>query len=290
VLHARSGIARSLDRIREEGRELDLVELAQRLLSVRTPLERRLARKLLAAALECPPEALPERMTATDLMAVRHGALRGSQHGPRLSHLAMPLDRAVFTVVDLETTGLSARSAIVEIGAVRVEALRTTARFETLVDPGGEVPAAIRALTGIDTRALCDAPAPRAALSALRRWLAATPEAAFVAHNAAFDIGFVRRALEEHGLPPLRAPVLCTCRLGRRVLPRLRAYNLDALCAQFGISNRARHRALGDAEATARLLIELLELVRANTPGATLVDLLELQDRPLRARRSARRR
>jgi DNA polymerase-3 subunit epsilon len=111
-----------------------------------------------------------------------------------------------------------------------------------------------------------------------------------VAHNAAFDTGFVRRGLDEHGLPPLRAPVLCTRRLGRRLLPRLRAYNLDALCAQFGISNRARHRALGDAEATARLLIELLALVRTHEPGATLFDLLELQDRPLRARRSARRR
>jgi DNA polymerase III epsilon subunit family exonuclease len=290
VLYARSGIARSLDRIREEGRELDLVELAQRLLSVRAPLERPLARRLLAAALECPPEALPERITATDLLAARHGALRGSPRGARRSHLAIPLDGAIFTVVDLETTGLSERCAILEIGAVRVEALRITARFETLIDPGGDVPAAIRDLTGIDSIALSGAPGPRAALSALRRWLAATPEAVFVAHNAAFDSGFVRRGLDEHGLPPLRAPVLCTCRLGRRLLPRLRAYNLDALCAQFGISNRARHRAPGDAEATARLLIELLALVRTDEPGATLFDLLELQDRPLRSQRSARRR
>jgi DNA polymerase-3 subunit epsilon len=289
VLHARSGIVRSLDRLREEGRELDLVELAQRLLSVRAPLERQLARRLVAAALECPPEDLPEWMTVTDLMAARHGALRGSQHGAGRSSLAIPLARAAFTVVDLETTGLSERCAIVEIGAVRVEALRVTARFETLVDPGEEVPTAIRDLTGIDAMALRGAPAPRAALATLRRWLAATPEAAFVAHNAAFDTGFVRRGLDEHGLPPLRVPVLCTRRLGRRLLPRLRAYNLDALCAQFGISNRARHRALGDAEATARLLIELLALVRTHEPDATLFDLLELQDRPPRARRSARR-
>jgi DNA polymerase III epsilon subunit family exonuclease len=290
VLHAHSGIARSLDKIRQEGGELDLVELAQRLLSVQTPLERCLARRLLAAALECPAEVLPERMTATDLMAVRHGVLRESQSGARRSHLVTPLARTVFTVVDLETTGLSERCAIVEIGAVRVEALRVTARFETLVDPGEKVPAAIRDLTGIDVRALCGAPAPRAALSALRRWLAATPEAALVAHHAAFDTGFLRRGFDEHGLPPLRMPVLCTHRLGRRLLPRLRAYNLDALCAQFGISNHARHRALGDAEATARLLIELLALVRAQEAGATLFDLLELQDRPLRTRRSARRR
>jgi DNA polymerase-3 subunit epsilon len=290
VLHARSGIVRSLDRIRAEGRELDLVELAQRLLRVSAPLERPLARRLLAAALECSPEALPERLTLTDQMAARHGVLRSPSPKRDRSGLAVLLPRATFTVVDLETTGLSERCSIVEIGAVRVEALRVTARFETLVDPGGEVPVAVRELTGIDERVLEDAPAPREALSALRSWLAATPEAVFVAHNVAFDAGFLRRALSEHGMPGLRAPLLCTCKLGRRVLPRLRAYNLDALCAQFGISNRARHRALGDAEATARLLIELLALVRTEDPAATLLDLLELQQRPLRRRRSTRRR
>lgn len=287
MFHARGAIARCFDRIREEGRELDVVELAERLLSLRAPLERPLARRLLAAALECPPGALPDRLTALDLAAIRHGVLSAS-HGPlRHGQLGVPLARACFSVVDLETTGLSERCSIIEIGAVRVEALRVTARFETLAAPDDELPAAVCDLTGIDRVALADAPRQGAALSALQRWLAARPHAAFVAHNAAFDAGFLRRGFDAHGLPPLRVPVLCTRRLGRRLMPRLRVYNLDALCAQFGISNRARHRALGDAEATALLLIELLALLRTSAPEASLLDLLVLQERPP-ARPSAR--
>lgn len=286
MLYARSGLARSIDRIRAEGRELDLAELAQRLLSLQEPLDRSLARRLLATAFGCPPESLPDRLRDVDLLAARHGFLRGA--GRR--GLDVPLERASFTVVDLETTGLARDCEIVEIGAVRVEALRMTGRFETLVDPGEALPPAIHDLTGIDPRALEDAPPAQEALPALRRWLAATPDAALVAHNASFDRGFLERGFARLGLPPLRVPVLCTRRLGRRLVPRLRAYNLDALCAQFGIANPARHRALGDAGATARLLLELLALAREEQPHATLRDLIELQDRPPRPRRSARRR
>ena len=88
---------------------------------------------------------------------------------------------------------------------------------------------------------------------------------------------------------PYPGPVLCTRRLARRIVPELGRYNLDHLCAHFGISNRARHRALGDAAATATALVELLQLARARLGVETVGDLLDLHERkpkPVRRRSS----
>jgi DNA polymerase III epsilon subunit-like protein len=82
--------------------------------------------------------------------------------------------------------------------------------------------------------------------------------------------------------------VLCTQRLARRLLPRLGRYDLDHVCAQFGVDNRARHRALGDADATARVWIELLSLA-IKRGVETVGDLLDLQEQPVRRRRRRRR-
>ena len=288
----------SLERIRAEGGGLDVGELARRLLSLSGVPAAGVARRLLAAALECPAEALPERFGAAELRALRHGLLGRAGTGGDSTTFAgglgradLPVARAAFTVVDLETTGLSAQgAAILEIGAVRVESLRITARFATLVDPEVAIPASITRLTGLDRELVAGAPSRVVAIPALRRWLDRTPAAAFVAHNAGFDERFLRRAFEEAGLPALPGPVLCTRRLGRRLAPGVGRFDLDSLCAHFGIANRARHRALGDAESTARVLLELLAIACARGVG-TLGELLDLQERPPgRRARSARRR
>ena len=280
---AGSGFHRSLDRLREEGGSVRCAELAQRLLALSGAPSSRVARRLLAAALECAPDAVPERFGPGELQAARHGLLAPGGPGPRT------LDRQGFFVVDLETTGLSAeRSAILEIGAVRIDRLRIVERFSSLVDPGTRVPARIARLTGIDDAVVEGAPAPEAVLPRFRRWLGTDAEAAFVAHNASFDARFLASALAHQGLEPLTAPVLCTRRLGRRLVPRLRRYDLDTLSAHFGISNRARHRALGDAESTARLLLDLLDLA-LQAGIETLSDLLDLQTRAPEPRRRRKR-
>ncbi len=107
----------------------------------------------------------------------------------------------------------------------------------------------------------------------------AAPRAPLVAHNAVFDERFLRAALASCGMRGLGVPMLCTRRLARRLAPEIGRYSLDRLCAHFGVSNRARHRALGDARAAARVLLELLERARArglDTIGA----LLDLQQDP----------
>ena len=200
---------------------------------------------------------------------------------------SVALEAARFHVVDLETTGVSAeRCAILEIGAVRVARLGCGETFSTLVRPPESVPPRIEALTGIGDADVADAPPAAHALPAFRRWLAEAPEAPFVAHNASFDSRFTARGLEDAGLPPLEVPVLCTRKLARRLLPGLGRYDLDHLCAHFRIPNGARHRALGDAKATARALVELLRIALEGGAARTLGELLDLQDRaPARRRR-----
>jgi DNA polymerase III epsilon subunit family exonuclease len=272
------GFQRALEKLRSSGQVVPLAQVARELLAIRGPIATHLARRVVGAALDQPSETLPAALDARHLRS-----------GSEASVAGVPLAAAEFVVVDLETTGVSAeRDAIVEIGAVRVSRLRAVDTFQTLLRPPGasSLPKAITALTGIDAALLEDAPPAPRALAAFRRWLAGAPRAPFVAHNAAFDARFAQRALNAHGLPPLRVPVLCTRKLARRLLPRLGRYDLDHLCAHFGIANAARHRALGDAEATARALIELLHEALGGRQITHVGDLLDLQMRaPARRRR-----
>jgi DNA polymerase-3 subunit epsilon len=265
-------LRRVLDRLDAADATLPVADLAQRLLALSGPLDAALARRLLASAFGCGAERLPDSIAVRELPRLVAGPAS-----------AASLAAATFVVVDLETTGLSAeRSAILEIGAVRVTGLRAADTFQTLVDPGTPIPARITALTGIDRSLVEDAPPIERAIADFRAW--AGDDGSFVAHNASFDHGFVARAFEAHGLPPWPGPVLCTRRLARRVLPALGRYDLDTLAARFGIANRWRHRALGDAEATARALLEMLEIARADHAVADVGDLLRLQARRMRRR------
>jgi DNA polymerase III epsilon subunit family exonuclease len=264
---------RSLAELRARGESLSLGDLARELFALAGPVEASLARRLLAAALGRAEADLPEILRPRQLRPLPEQAVAGL-------HLA----RAEFSVVDLETTGFSAeRCAILEIGAVRIRGLEIAEAFETLVRPAAAIPPRIAALTGIEAALVAGAPRAGPALRAFRRWLDRAPRAPLVAHNAAFDAPFVGRALERQGLARFAAPVLCTRRLARRILPRLGRYDLDSVCAHFGIANGARHRASGDARAAARVLLELLALARAGFGVETVGDLLDLQQqRPQR--------
>ena len=271
-------LRRVLDRLDAADATLPVAELAQRLLSLTTPLADGLARRLLASAVGCVPERLPDVVAVRELARIALGPCA-----------ATALTAADFIVVDLETTGLAlAHCTILEIGAVRIEGLRAGDSFQTLVDPVEPIPARITALTGIDRSMVDGAPPLERALRDFHAWARPTPGTLFVAHNAAFDHRFVAHAFASHALPPWPGPVLCTRRLARRVLPDLGRYDLDTLSARFGIANRWRHRALGDAEATARALLELIERAQMEHAVADVGDLLRLQ--ALRRARARRRR
>jgi DNA polymerase-3 subunit epsilon len=169
----------------------------------------------------------------------------------------LSLERATFAVLDLETTGLSPRHArILEIGLVVLRGERVLARLGTLVDVGGSVPSGITALTGIDDSLLEGAPSEAEALESVAQLLAEHRVDAMVAHNARFDRGFLARAWRAHGRPEPLPPFLCSVRAARRLV-RAPRYGLDALIQHLSIAPRARHRALGDAEMTADLWLEI---------------------------------
>jgi DNA polymerase-3 subunit epsilon len=269
-------LRRVLDRLDADDATLPPAELAQRLLALTAPAADALARRLLASALGC-DQALPDRVRVRALPRLLAGAAAEAA-----------LDRATFCVIDLETTGLSSEfKTILEIGAVRVRGDRVRDTFQTLVDPGAPIPRFITALTGIERSMVDGAPPLAVALDAFLAWADAAPDTVFVAHNASFDHRFVAAALARQGLAAWPGPVLCTRRLARRVLPDLGRYDLDTLSACFGIANRWRHRALGDAEATARALVELIGLARADHAAADVGDLLRLQSARLRRRKRA---
>jgi DNA polymerase III subunit epsilon len=182
-----------------------------------------------------------------------------------------PLEGAHFVVFDLETTGLSARSArICEIGAVRVSGLEPGDTFQTLVRTGLPLPAPIRAITGIRDEDLRRGPAIG---SAIRRFLAFAGDATLVAHNARFDVSFLDRQLERLTGRRLAAPALDTAALARRLLDgRISRVSLAALAQFYGTSVSPCHRALPDAQATAEILVRLIG--EAQERGArTLADL-----------------
>ncbi|MGW0044433.1 DEDD exonuclease domain-containing protein [Rhodococcus sp. NPDC003348] len=175
--------------------------------------------------------------------------------------LDTPLRDTTFVVVDLETTGSnSGDDAITEIGAVKVRGGEVIGELGTLVDPGRTIPPFIAQLTGITTAMLVDAPRIEQVLPS---FLEFARGAVLVAHNAPFDIGFLKAAVSRHDLawPPFQ--VLCTVKLARRVLSREEApsVKLSALADLFQVSTRPTHRALDDARATVDVLHALIERV-----------------------------
>ncbi len=148
-------------------------------------------------------------------------------------------------IVDLETTGgQPACDRVTEIGVIEVDGFEVTSEWSTLVNPGTAIPPPIQALTGITSEMVAAAPTFRELAGELYERLAGR---VFVAHNARFDYGFLRREFERAGLK-FMAKTVCTVRLSRRLYGEHDSHNLDSLIGRHDIACRARHRALGDAD------------------------------------------
>ncbi len=165
-------------------------------------------------------------------------------------------------VVDVETTGwLADAASITEIGAVRLAKGQPVAEFSALVNPGTQIPPPITELTGISDEMVATAPA---ITEVLPRFLEFARDSVLVAHNAPFDLGFLRAAAAacDVGWPP--CAVLDTAVLARIVLRpgEVADHKLATLADHFGSRSRPRHRALADAKATADVLAGLLALVK----------------------------
>jgi DNA polymerase-3 subunit epsilon len=167
-----------------------------------------------------------------------------------------------YAVVDVETTGTRcwAGDRITEIAVVAVRGGVVTETFETLVNPERPIPPWITRLTNISWDMVKDAPRFRDVCYGVVR---ALDGAIFVAHNAQFDWRFVTTEVERATGRQLEGRRLCTVRLARKLLPQLRSRRLDSLAFHYDVTIRARHRAGGDAEATAKILLRLLSDARS---------------------------
>ena len=158
----------------------------------------------------------------------------------------MDLLRAPLAIVDLETTGTRpATDRVTEIGVLEVERFEVVSQWSTLVNPGVAVPSEIQALTGITREMLAEAPRFADLAHGLHERLEGR---VFVAHNARFDYGFLRREFDRAGIR-FHARAVCGVKLARRLYPRERGHDLDSLIERHGIACAARHRAMGDADA-----------------------------------------
>lgn len=167
--------------------------------------------------------------------------------------------KAEYAIVDIETTGGHAGgSRITEIAILIHDGTRVIDRWESLVNPQKDIPPAIFALTGIDNAMVRDAPTFETISEKVLELLS---DRVFVAHNVNFDYSFVRHELKESGFN-WTARKLCTVRAARKILPGHASYSLGKLCHSLRINLENRHRAGGDADATAVLFGLLLEADR----------------------------
>ncbi|MCZ7428169.1 DEDD exonuclease domain-containing protein [Micromonospora sp. WMMA1949] len=171
---------------------------------------------------------------------------------------ALPLYATTFVVVDLETTGGAPDGGgITEIGAVKVRGGEELGVLATLVNPGVPIPPFITVLTGITQAMLLPAPPIEQVLPSFLEFVS---DAVLVAHNAPYDVGFLKAACAKHGYRWPNPRVLDTAALARRVLTRDEVPNrkLGTLAAYFRTATQPTHRALDDAKATVDVLHGLI--------------------------------
>ncbi len=187
----------------------------------------------------------------------------------------IPIDDAEFCVFDFETTGLSASNhKIIEIGMVKVSSSGIKDKFHTLVNPGRSVPYYISAFTGITTDDVFDAPYFEEVAQNVCSFMSGS---IITAHNFSFDNAFLRKELIECGMERLTNPGLCTLRIARRLYPMLRSRSLSSVSRHLNLVNHNAHRALDDAEVTAKILIKMIKELKDSQGIKTVGDLLNFQ-------------
>ncbi len=156
----------------------------------------------------------------------------------------------MYAIVDIETTGGYADNhRITEIAIYHYDGMQITDQFHTLINPGRNIPSFITGLTGITSHMVQEAPSFEDLSEEIYDWL---KDRVFVAHNAHFDYSFLKKEFEGVGIN-WTTKKLCTVRLSRKIIPGLNSYGLGRLAESLGIKIPDRHRAGGDALATAKI-------------------------------------
>ena len=163
----------------------------------------------------------------------------------------------MYAILDVETTGLSAAGEkITEIAIYIHDGKQVVDSFESLINPEKKIPYRIVQMTGITNRMVAGAPR---FYEIAKKIVELTEEKTIIGHNVNFDYSFLRNEFKGLGYD-FQRKTLCTVKLSRKLIPGRPSYSLGKLCNDLGINNHARHRAAGDALATARLFELLLTI------------------------------
>jgi DNA polymerase-3 subunit epsilon len=232
---------------------------------------------------------IPSTFThVSDRNSLKRDAALGWQ--PTFDDIGRALIDTTFVVVDLETTGGShSNSSITEIGAVKIRGGEIIGEFQTLVNPESPIPAFITVLTGITDAMVIEAPKIGEALFSFLEFAGSPEENVLIAHNAPFDIGFLKAAALECATAWPKFQVIDTARVARYVVTRDEAPNckLSTLANFFGAATNPDHRALSDARATVDVFHGILD--RLGSFGVTtLEDLKSFSNRITDSQRKKR--
>ena len=167
------------------------------------------------------------------------------------------IDEEEFVVFDIETMGLNAYSnEIIEIGAVKIKAGRIIDRYSQLFNPGKPIPYKITEITGITDQLVANEPSVDQVIGKFVDFIG---DAVLVAHNAPFDMGFIKRDIKKYLNIDLENSVIDTLQMARDLFPDLKKYGLGDLNKVLGLALENHHRAVDDSQATANMFNIFLE-------------------------------
>ena len=167
------------------------------------------------------------------------------------------IDEEEFVVFDIETTGLNSHTnKIIEIGAVKIKAGRIIDRYSQLINPGISIPHHITEITSITNEQVANQPKIDEVIGKFVDFIG---DAVLVAHNAPFDMGFIKRDIKEYLNIDLENSVIDTLQMARDLFPDFKKYGLGDLNKSLGLALEKHHRAVDDSQATANMFIIFLE-------------------------------
>lgn len=190
--------------------------------------------------------------------------------------LDIPLEKASFSVVDVETTGLSAnKNRIIEIALVKIENLKITDKLHYLINPQTYIPPFITSLTGIDNDDVIGAPIFSEVVDEI---ISFTDNTILTAHNFPFDSSFLNSEFSTSGREFINEHSCCTLKIARKIYPTLKSKSLSNVAQSLNLKNKNAHRALGDAEITAKVLLKMIKELQTKDNIITVGEFLAYQE------------
>jgi len=165
-----------------------------------------------------------------------------------------------YVILDIETTGLEpTTSEITEIGAFKIVNQEIKDIFSSLIKPKAPISAEITRITGIDDEMVKDAPSAEAVLL---KFLEFINSSTLIAHNAEFDLPFIKHHAKKLLNKEIENKIACTLKISRRLLPNLANHKLHTVAEHFGAASENRHRAIGDVELTFQVWLNFIKLLK----------------------------